>query len=433
MKKTYILKKAMAAIASAALALSAFSFSAMPALKAKTQQELLEEQLEENKARQEELESKISSARNDISRQKEYQESIDEQIAATEEYIRTLTQLIADYDLQIEELDGSILEKEADIEATQAQIDEEELEIAHNISIYEKQLRAMYISGNDSVASVILGANSFFDMLMKLEMVKRVADANNDFIDQLVAILESYEYNKSVLEQKKAALESDKKTVEQKQSEVVLLKEDWDSQLLDLNQLYSESETELRKLRDLKESYEENRDELEEEAEKIEEEIQRIIREASRAEYMGDLPKGTFLWPLPGYYQITSAYGSRWGTTHRGIDISGSGVMGAEITAANSGVVITVYNGCTHNYGKKRSCGCGGGFGNYCIIDHGGSYATLYGHATEITVSEGDYVTTGDVIGYVGSTGYSTGAHLHFEVRVDGERKDPESFNLIRK
>ena len=188
MKKTYILKKAMAAIASAALALSAFSFSAMPALKAKTQQELLEEQLEENKARQEELESKISSARNDISRQREYQESIDEQIAATEEYIRTLTQLIADYDLQIEELDGSILEKEADIEA---QIDEEELEIAHNISIYEKQLRAMYISGNDSVASVILGANSFFDMLMKLEMVKRVADANNDFIDHLVAILES--------------------------------------------------------------------------------------------------------------------------------------------------------------------------------------------------------------------------------------------------
>ena len=95
-------------------------------------------------------------------------------------------------------------------------------------------------------------------------------------------------------------------------------------------------------------------------------------------------------------------------------------------------MVIFVYNGCTHDYGKSRSCGCGGGFGNYCIIDHGGGYATLYGHSKEIIVEEGDHVTTGDVIGYVGSTGYSTGAHLHFEVRVDGERLDPESFNLIK-
>ena len=89
-------------------------------------------------------------------------------------------------------------------------------------------------------------------------------------------------------------------------------------------------------------------------------------------------------------------------------------------------------NTCTHNYGKQGSCGCGGGYGNYCIIDHGGGYSTVYAHATEIIVKEGQQVSTGDVIGYVGSTGESTGYHLHFEVRIDGERKNPESFNLLK-
>ena len=291
----------------------------------------------------------------------------------------------------------------------------------------------MYVSGgNDSLASVLLGSSDFFDMLMRMELIKRVADYNNGVIDNLHEILQSYEDNKLEFENLISDLELDISEVEQKRTDVELLKADWDSQLADLNDLYEQSETQIELLRQQQQSYEDNKDELDEEAEEIEEEIQRIIREASREEYIGDLEPGTFLWPLPGYYQITSGYGSRWGTTHRGIDISGSGVRGAEITAANSGVVITVNNSCTHDYGKNSSCGCGGGFGNYCIIDHGGGYATLYGHAEEIIVEEGQHVTTGDVIGYVGSTGYSTGPHLHFEVRVDGERKDPESFNLIK-
>ena len=135
-----------------------------------------------------------------------------------------------------------------------------------------------------------------------------------------------------------------------------------------------------------------------------------------------------FAWPVPGFYYISTPYGSRWGSTHGGIDIAGGGISGAPVVASRSGTVIYVSNGCSHNYGKSSSCGCGGGYGNYCIIEHDGTYSTVYGHMASVNVSYGQQVNQGDVIGYVGSTGWSTGYHLHFEIRVNGSRVDPSGY-----
>ncbi len=433
MKYKRFIKRAVAFVTAAAISISMAAYSGTAFVSADSTQAQLEKELKEIEKKQDEIDKAIKETKGDISREQENQEKIDEQIKTTEEYIRTLTNLIADYDTQIDGLELDVTARQAEIADTEALIEQEKQEIDANILIYEKQLRAMYISGGDSYASILLGATDFFDMLMKIELVKRIAGSNNDLIDRLLTIKDNYEQDKADLEDKVTGLENAISDVEGKKSEVEALRVTWDGQLEDLNALYKESKAQIRELQKQKEAYEENKEELEKEAEKREKEIEEIIRKASRAEYMGDLPQGTFLWPVPGYYVITSGYGSRWGTKHYGIDISGSGIKGAEITAANSGVVIKVNNSCTHNYGKSKSCGCGGGFGNYCIIDHGGGYATLYGHATNIIVKEGQTVTTGDVIGYVGTTGYSTGYHLHFEVRVDGERKDPEKFNLIKK
>ena len=433
MKYKRFIKRAVALITAAAIFASMAIYSGTAFVNADSTQAQLEKELKEIEKKQDEIDKAIKETKGDISREKENQAKIDEQIKTTEEYIRTLTNLIADYDVQIEGLEQDVSARQTEIADTEVLIEQERQEIDANILIYEKQLRAMYISGGDSYASILLGASDFFDMLMKIELVKRIAQNNNDLIEHLLNIKDNYEQDKAVLEDKVRGLEKAITEVEGKKSEVEALRVTWDGQLEDLNALYKESKAQIKALQEQKEAYEENREELEKEAEKREKEIEEIIRKASRAEYMGDLPKGTFLWPVPGYYMITSDYGSRWGTTHRGIDISGSDIKGAEITAANSGIVIKVNNSCDHNYGKKRSCGCGGGFGNYCIIDHGGGYSTLYGHARKIIVKEGQRVTTGDVLGYVGTTGYSTGYHLHFEVRVDGERKDPEKFNLIKK
>ena len=132
-----------------------------------------------------------------------------------------------------------------------------------------------------------------------------------------------------------------------------------------------------------------------------------------------------FSWPAPGFCYISSGYGYRWGTTHRGIDVGDAGIMGGRCCAAKAGTVIAVNNSCSHNYAKNSSCGCGGGYGNYVIISHDGTYSTLYGHLSSAAVSVGQYVEQGQVIGYIGSTGWSTGAHLHFEVRVNGVANDP--------
>ena len=116
------------------------------------------------------------------------------------------------------------------------------------------------------------------------------------------------------------------------------------------------------------------------------------------------------IWPVRG--PVTSEYGPRWGGFHPGIDI-GVG-YGTPIEAAKSGTVIFA--------------GYYGGYGNFVIIDHGGGVATAYAHQSHIAVSQGDTVRQGQVIGYVGSTGYSTGPHLHFEVRINGQAQNPRRF-----
>lgn len=431
------IKKTVTVITVFALALTMISLPGGASVKTKADEQAdLENKIKDLQERQDELDDLIYDTRKDISKEKENQEYIEEQIETTEEYIRTLDALIEGYESDIEVLNGSIAEREGEIEDTKLLVSEQKAEIDENVELYKQRLRALYLSGNDSVASIILGSTDFFDMLMKIELVTRVAQYNNSLIEELIAMKDSYEATQADLELKLIDLENAKADVNAKIDDVELLKLDWYSQLDDLEALYAESRATIKALEAEKEAYEENKEEIEEEAEKLEEELQAVIREKARKEYMGDLPKGTFLWPCPGYYYISSGYGRRWGKLHKGIDIAGSGIKGAEITAANSGTVIKVVNDCKHNYGKSKSCGCGGGYGRYCIVDHGGGYTTLYAHATDITVKEGDEVKTGDVLGYVGSTGYSTGWHLHFEIRIDGTAKDPEDedrFTLIKK
>lgn len=393
----------------------------------------LEKELADLKEQQDKYEDLLESAKDDLYEERQYQKTITAQIETTEEYIRTLVELMNEYDAEIAGIEAEIALIELDILDTQKLINEQKIEIDENIELYEQRLRALYLSGNDSVASIILGATDFFDMLMKIELVTRVARYNDTLIQGLIDLKDSYENNQLMLEGKIAERELAIAEVDNKKADTALLKADWESQLADLNALYEQSDERIEELKDERDSIEENLEEIEKEAEKLEEEIQKIIAEKARANYMGDLPEGSFLWPVPGYYYVSSEYGYRWGKLHKGLDIAGSGIKGEPITAANSGEVIFVINNCKHNYGKKKSCGCGGGYGRYCIIDHGGGYTTLYAHATDIIVKEGDHVTTGDVLGYVGSTGYSTGWHLHFEIRIDGKAKDPRKFDLIIK
>lgn len=128
---------------------------------------------------------------------------------------------------------------------------------------------------------------------------------------------------------------------------------------------------------------------------------------------------GSFTWPVPRYHTITSYFGRRWGTVHQGLDISGYNVYGKAVVAADGGRVYAV------NSTSKWGTGMFSGYGYAVIIDHGNGLKTLYAHCSKVVVRAGQKVSKGQTIAYVGSTGYSTGAHLHFEVRVNNTRVNP--------
>ncbi|MBR1823795.1 MAG: peptidoglycan DD-metalloendopeptidase family protein [Ruminococcus sp.] len=138
-------------------------------------------------------------------------------------------------------------------------------------------------------------------------------------------------------------------------------------------------------------------------------------------------------WPVPGFKRITSPFGYRaeFNEFHKGIDISDSGIYGQPVVAARSGIVDIAAGGCTHDYPKTNgvaTCSCNGYFGNYVQISHDSSTYSRYGHMREIVVKAGQYVNKGDIIGYVGCTGWSTGTHLHFDVNVNGQWVNPTDY-----
>ena len=139
------------------------------------------------------------------------------------------------------------------------------------------------------------------------------------------------------------------------------------------------------------------------------------VEPTTQTQVVGTKQHEEFIWPVPYTKNVTSPYGRRWGTFHYGIDISVHGVDGKEILAATGGTV------------EKASLGSKG-YGNHIIINHNDGTKTLYGHCKSLCVSQGQSVSQGDKIAFVGSTGDSTGPHLHFEVMVNGEKKDPKNY-----
>ena len=417
-------------------------------------------------AKQKELDQKISDTKDDISSEEENQKAIEEQIETVQETILTLDDSIGELETQIDKLTESIDQKEL-------QISNKKTEIEDGIDEFKQRIRIMYVAGSESYTDILVGATDFYDMLMKIELVKRVADHDNGMIDNLVDLKKQYEADEKALEDEKAELETNKNELESQKT-----KQQEQKDKLDV--LYAESQAMIDQLEQDKETFLANQKQAQKEQENFEAELQKLYKEQKaikkkeaeekkrkeeeerkKQEAAQQKPsnngssssgnansgstennnnnstnnydygyedKSMFTWPVPGFYHISYGVGWRWGAYHAGIDIYSSNIRGAKICAAADGTVIRVENYCPHDYGKNGSCGCGGGYGRYCIIDHGNGWWTLYGHSEGITVSVGQQVKQGDVLGTVGSTGYSTGPHLHFEVRHNGVALNPSDY-----
>lgn len=433
-----------------------------------------EQKLKDIAQKQEELADKISDMQGNIAEETEKKKLVESQIETTGQKI----ELIENY---LSSLSGEMSELEKSINETSAQIETQKSEIESGISNFKQRLRALYLAGDSSYTSIVLGSGDFFDMLMKVELVGRVASHDDKLIDELVEKKNDYEKTSKELSRQKSELEARQKDYEKQ-------KKAMSDEIEKLNELYESVNAEIQNLEAEKKKYVDKKSEYDAEQDAFERQLQAAIKANSKKvttteptteptttttttttttsvttvpSKTGVSPSKTtskkvttakktttttkkttkktttttkaqtssdFKWPCPGYYLITSGFGSRWGSFHYGIDVGNSGIRGANVVASKSGTVIMANNTCTHDYGKDESCGCGWGWGNYCVIDHGDGYQTIYAHMSKCKVSVGQTVTQGQVLGNVGSTGWSTGDHLHFEVRIDGTAVDPMNF-----
>lgn len=386
-------KKLRAAAAFLALVILALALMpAGPAL-AVSQSEIdaLEEQRDELKAQREEMQAGIDELKNQQAGVLEQKRALDEQNEVYRQELELIEEQVSLYTRLVDE-------KAAELEKATA--DE-----AEQLAIYKQHVRAMEENGEYTYLSIIFGSKSLSELMANLDMIGEIMEADKRIYDQYTAAREDAEEIKAEYETTLSALAD-------KQAEYEAEKADLEAKIAEANDLIAQLEEEINSNYDLYL-------EVLAQEEALESDIQSMIAEMERQEAANSITStGTYIWPLPGY-SPGSAYGWRMHPIyhemrfHAGEDIGAP--SGTPILAADSGVATVIPDN-------------GNGYGNYIMINHGGGRVTLYAHMSAFAISNGATVSQGQVIGYVGSTGNSTGPHLHFEVRVNGATTDPKSY-----
>lgn len=406
-------------------------------VEAKTIAEIQEER-KKKEAEIDELENQIKALQDNKSDEEAYQKTLMDQIVLIQENIKLLDDELAQINADITVTQDNIQSLNDEIEAQQVRVDE-------NIELFKERLCAMYVTGNNSLASAILGSSDFYDMLSRMEILNSIAEHDEELVNEILDEIAS-------IESAKKNLETEKLSLEMKLQEQEIKRDERKKEIEELNEKYAKTQEEIDRLAMEEAKFKKDIDELNKDIELGKAQEKEILDQIAAEEekrrqeealknqqnnnssgggsseiYDTSVGASGFGWPVPGYYIISSKYGYRWGRLHAGIDIAGGGIAGAPVVASKAGTVITVKNSCTHNYRKTGNC-CGNGYGNYVIVSHGNGYSTVYAHLQSVNVSVGDYVAQGQSVGTVGCTGFSTGFHLHFEVRANGVAKNPENY-----
>ncbi len=323
---------------------------------------------------------------------------------------------ISNTNAQIERCNREIASINSTIAANKAEIAAKEAEIENDKLAFKKRIRAIYMSNSDSSVQILLGAQNFADFLQLSQLTASVSAHDKRAMEDLKAQI-------SVINEKIA--ENEKLLSEQ-----ISIKSTIDEQQQELESQENEAAAIYNNIAAQQADNQKDVDAINAQVRKLQKQLEDDIASKNYASFVN--PNTGLQWPVSGYFNVSSHFGPRWGGRHNGTDIAGGGISGQPIRAIADGYVTLVFNGCPHNSKKSGNC-CGNGYGNYCTVNHGSlkingssaNYVAYYAHASKIIVSNGQYVKQGQVLGYVGSTGWSTGYHLHLGVLKNGSWINP--------
>ena len=347
-----------------------------------------------------EFETRSATARKSI---------LDDRIIFTQAEIEIIDEMILEY-MEL------LVEKE--LEVIEAQRRE-----AEQLELFRMRVRNMEERGVITYLEIIFSSTSFADMLARIDFVGDIMRSDEQTYQMLVAA-------RYATEAARASLEETQRALEEQLEELLIAHEELEAQLQEAEDLISELEAQRETARALYREQAAYEAEVQREINRREQELQRLREEERRRQEAARRAQqpvpatqhvegtGTLRWPVPGHTVVSSPFGvrrhpvSNTNRMHNGIDIVAP--HGANVIASDGGVVLT----------SRRNSS----FGNYIVISHGNGRTTLYAHLSTRLVQQGDTVEQNQVIGRIGSTGVSTGPHLHFEVSENGRRVNPLNF-----
>lgn len=314
--------------------------------------------------------------------------------------LQEINDKIAEYEKEVaslnndaDKLEDSISKLEVDLESAQKKYDEQK-------EAFETRMIVMYEAGETTYLDVLLSSKSLTDFVSAYYMMSEIASLDSELLSQV--------------DSEKQAIQIAKDTLEKQKEQYKIAKDNKEKTAITLENTKIVRNNYMNQLTEEERTLQEQIDSYYSQINNIESEIVMLTTANIGSEYVG----GAMAWPVPGYSRITSPFGMRTHPftgvykLHTGTDIGAP--IGTNFIAANSGTVI--------------KAGWNNAYGNMVIIDHGGGVSTLYAHGSEILVTVGQTVTKGEPVLKVGSTGYSTGPHAHFEVRINGEYVDAMNF-----
>ena len=369
-------------------------------------------------AEDEDLTNQLDSIQQQVNQQNAAKADAETVIGSVSEQLRQIEEQLRQATAELGTIKEQRVAVENDITLNERQLAEAQKRLEGRESVFYKRVRDIYINGRLSYLDVVIGSKDFSDFANRLEVLKRIIDSDITLINEIKKDRADIEAHKQKLEADRAKLVELEKSALAKQAEIEQKKAERN---VVLQKAQNDRATAMQAIEELNASSAQVSAMLKERqaARAAAAAAAAAAAQSSGGQGASDnwvQGTGQLGWPVSG--EITSPYGYRvhpiWGTTiyHSGIDIGVD--EGTPVHAADGGVVVW--------------SGWMGGYGYAVVIDHGNGLSTLYGHNSELAVDEGQSVAKGQVISYAGSTGNSTGPHVHFEVRVNGDPVDPMGY-----